>query len=78
VGGHEVIETAKSGASFVGAPLNPVYSQAYRGPTDHRQIQRGHGITDATAIFSSRDIQAQMQAILYAPVVAVSPKHVLR
>jgi len=78
MGGHEIVETAQCGLPLVGAPLNPVDTEADRSPADHSEVQRRDGVTHTTMIFAGRHIQPQMQAVFYAPIVTIRRKHLLR
>ena len=64
--------------ALVAAALDPMDRDAHRGPANHRQVQNGNGVADATPVFARAHIQAQMQSILNAPIPPVGVQHLPR
>jgi len=57
--------------------LNPMDAHAGSRTADHSQIQSGGWVSDPATIFSSRDIEPEMQSIFDAPMETVKGHHLM-
>lgn len=56
---------------------DPVHSHADHRATDDRQIERRIPVAHAAAVFTGDDVQALVQSVFDAPVVAIGSEHLL-
>ena len=68
---HVVEEAAQGGLAGVGTFFDPTDRDADHRATDHRQVEGRGAVTNATAVFAGRHIQAQVQTRFNAPIAAV-------
>ena len=71
-GGHDVEEAAGRGATAWTGTQYPMHRHTDCRPAQHRQVQGRGAVAHPATILARTDIQAQVQARLDAPVVAVS------
>lgn len=76
--GHEVKKSAHGRLALVFAPAGPMDRHADHRPANDGQIQRRISMAHTAAVFSGDDVQALVQSVFDAPVVAIPTEHLLR